>query len=146
MITSESHSLSPASPFPCQIPSHPTVAQQSLAERFELAYADERGEQRTPLTEAWSAPFESCAPVRGFPSYKGQPHHVGRWWTATTGTLVGYESWLERDRLVLLDFVLSAEILTVTRRVNGHGVGPQPSHHHNHQDHRRQPLTAPPTA
>ncbi|WP_211241198.1 TnsA-like heteromeric transposase endonuclease subunit [Pseudonocardia spinosispora] len=28
----------------------------------------------------------------------------GRWWTATTGTLVGYESWLERDRLVLLDF------------------------------------------
>lgn len=49
-------------------------------------------------------PFEACTPVRGFPSYKGQRHHNGRWWTATTGSLVGYESWLERDRLVLLDF------------------------------------------
>jgi len=44
-------------------------------------------------------PFESYAPVRGFPSYKGQRHHAGRWWTATTGTPVGYESWLERDRV-----------------------------------------------
>jgi hypothetical protein len=43
-------------------------------------------------------------PVRGFPSYKGQRNLIGRWWTATTGTLIGYESWLERDRLVLLDF------------------------------------------
>ena len=43
-------------------------------------------------------------PVRGFPSYKGQRNHVGRWWTATTGSLVGYESWLERDWLMLLDF------------------------------------------
>ena len=49
-------------------------------------------------------PFESCQPVRGFPSYKGQRNLIGRWWTATTGTLIGYESWLERDRLVLLDF------------------------------------------
>jgi hypothetical protein len=47
---------------------------------------------------------ESCQPVRGFPSYKGQRNHVGHWWTATTGDLVGYESWLERDRLLLLDF------------------------------------------
>ena len=37
-------------------------------------------------------PFESCLPVRGFPFYKGQRHHAGRWWTATTGALVGYES------------------------------------------------------
>jgi hypothetical protein len=75
-----------------------------LTERFEVAFADEDGQQRLPLAEAWSMPFESCLPVRGFPSYKGQRHHVGRWWTATTGTLVGYESWLERDRLLLLDF------------------------------------------
>jgi hypothetical protein len=71
---------------------------------FRVAFADEAGEQLLPLTEAWSVPFESCLPVRGFPSYKGQRHHAGRWWTATTGTLVGYESWLERDRLILLDF------------------------------------------
>jgi hypothetical protein len=82
----------------------PGGAPSSPMERFELVYAGERGEQRVRLTEALLVPFESCAPVRGFPSYKGQRHYVGRWWTATTGTLVGYESWLERDRLVLLDF------------------------------------------
>ena len=70
----------------------------------EVAFVTEAGEERLPLAEAWSVPFESCRPVRGFSSYKEQRHHSGRWWTATTGTLVGYESWLERDRLVLLDF------------------------------------------
>jgi hypothetical protein len=29
---------------------------------------------------------------------------VGGWWAATTGSLVGYESWLERDWQMLLDF------------------------------------------
>jgi hypothetical protein len=76
----------------------------ALAEQFEFAYVDERGQQRVALTEAWSVPFEAGVPVRGFPSYKGQRHYNGRWWTATTGGLVGYESWLERDRLMLLDF------------------------------------------
>ena len=32
---------------------------------------------------------------------QGQRNHVGRWWTATTGSLVGYESGLERDWLML---------------------------------------------
>ena len=68
---------------------------------FEIAYVDaESGARRLVLIDAWSVPFEECMPVRGFPSYKGQRNHVGRWWTATTGSLVGYESWLER----LLDF------------------------------------------
>lgn len=53
----------------------PGGASPALVERFELAYADEHGEQRIPLTEAWSVPFEACTPVRGFPSYKGQRHH-----------------------------------------------------------------------
>ncbi|WP_148303084.1 hypothetical protein [Saccharothrix espanaensis] len=78
------------------------AARPSPAERFALAYADERGEQRVRLTEACSVPFEHCVPARGFP-YKGQRHHVGRRWTATTGS-VGYESWPDRHRLVLLDF------------------------------------------
>lgn len=78
----------------------PGGAPSLLVERFETAYADERGEQRVPLTEAWSVPYEVCTPVRGFRSYKGQRHHIGRWWTATTGGQVGYESWLERDRLL----------------------------------------------
>jgi hypothetical protein len=72
---------------------------------FEIAYVDaESVARRLALIDAWSVPFEECMPVRGFPSYKGQRNHVGRWWTATTGSLVGFESWLERDWLMLLDF------------------------------------------
>lgn len=48
--------------------------------------------------------FESCEPVRRFPSRKGQRHLSGRWWSATMNRHVGYESWLERDHLMLLDF------------------------------------------
>ena len=73
-------------------------------ERFDIAFAGEEGEQRLPLTKAWQISFESCLPVREFPSYKGQRRYSGRWWTATTGSLVGYESWVERDTLLLLDF------------------------------------------
>ena len=71
----------------------------------EIAYVDaESGARRLALIDAWSVPFEECMPVRGFSSYKEQRNHVGRWWTATTGSLVGYGSWLERDWLMLLDF------------------------------------------
>lgn len=56
----------------------PGGAPSSLVERFEIAYADDHGEQRVPLTEAWAVPFEACTPVRGFPSYKGQRHHNGQ--------------------------------------------------------------------
>lgn len=59
---------------------------------------------RVRLSAAAEVAFESCAPVRGFPSRKGQRHFPGRWWSATTGRHVGYESWLERDHLMLLDF------------------------------------------
>ena len=33
-----------------------------------------------------------------------QRHLSGLWWSATTGGHVGFESWLERDHLVALDF------------------------------------------
>lgn len=80
---------------------------------FEIAYVDaERGEQRVPLTDAWALRLEDCLPVRGFASYKGQRNHVGRWWAATSEAHVGYESWLERDWLVLLDF--DAEVTGIT--------------------------------
>ena len=56
---------------------------------FEIAYVDAESVARClALIDAWSVPFEECMPVRGFPSYKGQRNHVGRWWTATTGSLV----------------------------------------------------------
>ncbi len=43
-------------------------------------------------------------PVRSFPSYAGMGHYPGWWWSATVGDHVGYESLLERDRLMLADF------------------------------------------
>jgi hypothetical protein len=56
------------------------------------------------LEEVWAAPFEHALPVRRFAARKGQRHLSGLWWSATTGGHVGFESWLERDQLMLLDF------------------------------------------
>jgi hypothetical protein len=61
-------------------------------------------DQSMPLGEAWSVPFEFGLPVRRFTARKGQRHLSGLWWCATTGGHVGFESWLERDQLMLLDF------------------------------------------
>ncbi|MEV4125022.1 TnsA-like heteromeric transposase endonuclease subunit [Nocardia sp. NPDC049707] len=47
--------------------------------------------------------FEDMAPVRGFPSFRGQKNFPGLWWSATMGSHVGYESWLERDWLMAFD-------------------------------------------
>lgn len=72
---------------------------------FELSYVAEAGDEvRVSLAEAWALRLESVSPVRRFRSYRGQRHLSGWWWSATTGRHVGYESWLERDRLMALDF------------------------------------------
>lgn len=72
---------------------------------FEVGYVTEFGRQaRQPLSEVWAVPFENAGPSRVFKSYRGMRHLPGRWWTATMGGHVGYESWLERDHLMLLDF------------------------------------------
>jgi hypothetical protein len=71
----------------------------------ELSWVDPDGiEQRPPLGEAWSVPFQTGLPVRRFTSRKGQRHLIGLWWCATTAGHVGFESWLERDHVMLLDF------------------------------------------
>jgi hypothetical protein len=59
--------------------------------------------QREPLSGGWNVAFERVAPVRGFASFRGQRNRPGLWWFATTGEHVGHESWLERDRLMVLD-------------------------------------------
>ncbi|MFD1545353.1 hypothetical protein [Nonomuraea guangzhouensis] len=41
--------------------------------------------------------------MRGFRWAKGGRGLAGWCWSATTRDHVGYESWLERDRLILLD-------------------------------------------
>ncbi|WP_405610320.1 TnsA-like heteromeric transposase endonuclease subunit [Streptomyces sp. NBC_01508] len=50
-----------------------------------------------------TARFEDTAPVRPFRWARGERHFAGWYWAATTGQHVGFESWLERDRLVLMD-------------------------------------------
>lgn len=80
-------------------------ADPPAGEGFEVAYVTEDGvARRRPLAEAWAVPFESCAPVRRFASRKGQRHLSGLWWSATSRLHVGFESWLERDHAMLLDF------------------------------------------
>ena len=48
-------------------------------------------------------PLERSLPVRRFTSRKGQ-RNLSLWWSATTGGHVGFESWLERDHVLHLDF------------------------------------------
>lgn len=59
--------------------------------------------RRELLARCWPEAFEDAAPVRGFPSYRGQRSWPGAWWFSRTGQLVGYESWVERDVLMALD-------------------------------------------
>ncbi len=71
----------------------------------EFRYTSRKGEDVTTTLAA--APVMEVAaglPVRSFPSYAGMGHYPGWWWSATTGDHVGYESLLERDRLMLADF------------------------------------------
>lgn len=81
------------------------VAESGASLAFEIEYVDQAGEaQRRPLSLALSIPFEFTCPVRAFPSLKGQSNFPGLWWAATTGCHVGYESWVERSALMLMDF------------------------------------------
>ncbi len=43
-------------------------------------------------------------PARPFRFEKGLQSFAGWWYFATTGTHIGFESWLERDHLMLMDF------------------------------------------
>ncbi|MFI5726020.1 TnsA-like heteromeric transposase endonuclease subunit [Streptomyces cyaneofuscatus] len=74
-------------------------------EGFEVGYTDPGGSEfRRPLADVWAVRFEDTVPVREFKLYKGQRHLPGLWWSSTTGGHIGYESWLERDHVMLLDF------------------------------------------
>ncbi|WKK24114.1 TnsA-like heteromeric transposase endonuclease subunit [Streptomyces olivoreticuli] len=75
------------------------------AEDVELEYVSATGvRERGSLGRLWPVRFESVRPERRFPAFRGQGNWCGWYWSATCGGHVGYESWLERDRLMLLDF------------------------------------------
>jgi hypothetical protein len=61
-------------------------------------------ERRGPLDRLWNVRFEQAVPVRAFGSFQGQCSFQGSWWFATTGEHVGFESWVERDVVMMLDF------------------------------------------
>jgi hypothetical protein len=71
---------------------------------FELAFVGDGAVCRGRLDECWDVRFELAAPARPFPSFKKQRNWPGLWWSSTMDRHVGYESWLERDVAMMLDF------------------------------------------
>jgi hypothetical protein len=77
-------------------------------EGFDVEFIESGGVvRRADLSTCWDVRFEDAPPVRSFPSVRGQAHFPGLRWSATSGRHVGYESWLERDHAMLLDFDLA---------------------------------------
>lgn len=75
-------------------------------------------ERREPLTSCATAAFETGRPVRSFPSYRGQRNWLGLWWSATSGRHVGFESWLERDHAMMLDFDAGVAVVLAENRAD----------------------------
>lgn len=74
------------------------------ADSFDVGWLGPGGVSRQPLAVSAATGFESAPPVREFASYRGQRHFPGLYWSASMGRHVGFESWLERDHAILLDF------------------------------------------
>jgi hypothetical protein len=71
----------------------------------ELRYCRaEDDEVVTTVAEADVTALAQGWPVREFAWHPHQGNYPGWLWTATTGSFVGYESLLERDRVLLADF------------------------------------------
>jgi hypothetical protein len=70
-----------------------------------VRYIDAGGDEHyIRLAEAASVPFENGRMARNIPAYRDIAHTPGRYWAATTGELVEFESHLEEKWLTLLDF------------------------------------------
>jgi hypothetical protein len=99
----------------------------------------------TTLAEVDGAAVVRGGPVRAFPTYKGRRNYPGWLWTATTSSLIGYESLLERDRVWLADFdpsvrwIAKAILGVGTRRRYGASARPRlPAGHHYRSGGRRR--------
>lgn len=80
------------------------VAAETGRQELVVEFAGAAGRRREPLLDCRAMAFEDVEPVRRFRWSKGRREFAGWWWSATTGRHVGYESWLERDHVMLLDF------------------------------------------
>lgn len=70
---------------------------------FELDFFEAGARRRLPLGQGWNVSFETVQPVRDFRWPKGGQSFAGWYYSVSVADHVGYESWLERDRLLLLD-------------------------------------------
>ncbi|GGR80488.1 hypothetical protein GCM10010269_19530 [Streptomyces humidus] len=70
---------------------------------FELDFLERGRRRRQPLGQGWTTQFEAVEPVRDFRWAKGVESFAGWYYCATARDHVGYESWLERDHLILMD-------------------------------------------
>lgn len=69
-----------------------------------LRYYDPEGTERlVPVSKAGEIPFEDCRPARAIPSYAGQRHTPGTYWSACGDRHVPYESFLEAQWMKMLD-------------------------------------------
>lgn len=80
------------------------TAAEARSYEVELEFSGVGGRRRVRLADCGGVRFEDAVPVRPFGWARSQQHFPGWWWLATAGRHVGYESWLERDHLMLLDF------------------------------------------
>jgi len=71
---------------------------------MSVSWLSDQGEVRQLLPEVTQIAFEAVPAVREFPSYRGQRHFPGLYYAATVDGHVGFESWLERDHAIMLDF------------------------------------------
>lgn len=70
-----------------------------------VRYIDSDGDEHyADLAGAATVPFENGRMARNIPAYRDIAHTPGRYWAATTGELVEFESHLEEKWLTMLDF------------------------------------------
>ena len=103
-----------------------TVAADDACERFVLEFQVAGGSwQREPLSSCLGTRFEKALPARPFRFEKGLRNFAGWWYFATTGAHVGFESWLERDHLMLMDFDPGVEaVSSLFRSTSAASPGP----------------------
>jgi hypothetical protein len=81
------------------------VAAETADTRFVLEFRAVDGTwQREPLLACSQVRLEDTLPARPFRFEKGLKSFAGWWYFATTAAHVGFESFLERDHLMLMDF------------------------------------------
>jgi hypothetical protein len=88
-----------------RVTSAAVTAAGAAGTRFTVDFRAADGtRQSAPLMSCLGVRFEHALQAREFRFEKGLRNFAGWWYFATTDSHVGFESWLERDHLMLMDF------------------------------------------